>query len=286
MRKVPLKAVPSSYGNGQWQNDKYMLSSGGTQPISATIGWAGGTPDPAGSDILHLNLAEPDKLAFLEEGYLVTGIPPATTPPPPNPIQDGTTILKIIDGAAGTVQLSKTLVAPSTACAFQFTRPIDDYASEAMIKLWYSWAQYYLAHWKDNTPSAPTAPTPITGSIDANTATLSFSDPHPELVKGMAVKGPGLNDAQTEVGIHQGDAVILKIASDQKSVILSQVANIPSTNATFIFEPPKALLWTPTAATDPGYPLIGDQFDFSKDPKWPGTIPTSSPSRSTWSWPP
>ena len=29
----PLKAVPSSYGNGQWQNDKYMLSSGGTQPI-------------------------------------------------------------------------------------------------------------------------------------------------------------------------------------------------------------------------------------------------------------
>ena len=262
----PLKAVPSSYGNGQWQNDKYMLSSGGTQPISATIGWAGGTPDPAGSDILHLDLAEPDKLAFLEEGYLVTGIPPATTPPPPNPIQDGTTILKIIDRAAGTVQLSKTLVAPSTACAFQFTRPIDDYASEAMIKLWYSWAQYYLAHWKDNTPSAPTAPTPITGSIDANTATLSFSDPHPELVKGMAVKGPGLNDAQTEVGIHQGDAVILKIASDQKSVILSQVANIPSANATFIFEPPEALLWTPTAATDPGYPLIGDQFDFSKDP--------------------
>jgi hypothetical protein len=35
----PLKAVPSSYGNGQWQNDKYMLSSGGTGPISATIGW-------------------------------------------------------------------------------------------------------------------------------------------------------------------------------------------------------------------------------------------------------
>jgi hypothetical protein len=72
----PLKAVPSSYGNGQWQNDKYMLSSGGTKPISATIGWAGGTPDQPGSDILHLNLAESDKIAFLEEGYIVTGVPP------------------------------------------------------------------------------------------------------------------------------------------------------------------------------------------------------------------
>jgi hypothetical protein len=37
----PIKGVPSSYGNGHWQNDKYMLSSGGTAPISATIGWAG-----------------------------------------------------------------------------------------------------------------------------------------------------------------------------------------------------------------------------------------------------
>ena len=45
----PLKAVPSSYGDGKWQNDKYMLSSGGTEPIKASIGWAGGTPDPPGS---------------------------------------------------------------------------------------------------------------------------------------------------------------------------------------------------------------------------------------------
>ena len=76
----PIKAVPSSYGNGQWQNDKYMLSSGGTEPISATIGWAGGTPDSAGSKILHLNLAEPDKIAFLQKGYLVEGRPPASPP--------------------------------------------------------------------------------------------------------------------------------------------------------------------------------------------------------------
>jgi hypothetical protein len=260
----PIKAVPSSYGNGQWQNDKYMLSSGGTGPISATIGWAGGTPDLPGSTILHLNLAEPEKIAFLHNGYLVQGVPPAS-PPTPNPIQDGTTVLDV-DKTAGTVTLSKPLVASSESCAFTFTRPVDDYASDAMIKLWYSWAQYYLTHWKDKTPSAPTAPTAILGSIDAMTATLTFNEAHPELVKGMAVTGPGLDNAKTEVGRHQGDAVILTIASDKKSVILSQVVATASTNATFGFLPPQSLLWTPTAEGDPGYPLIGDQFQFSGEP--------------------
>jgi hypothetical protein len=262
----PIKAVPSSYGNGQWQNDKYMLSSGGTAPISATIGWAGGAPDLPGSTILHLNLAETDKIAFLHNGYLVQGRPPLS-PPLPNPIQDGTTVLDV-DKTAGKVTLSKPLVASSESCAFTFTRPVDDYASDAMIKLWYSWAQYYLTHWKDKTPSAPTAPTAILGSIDAMTATLTFKEAHPELVKGMAVTGPGLDNAMTEVGLHQGDAVILEIASDKKSVILSQVVNTASTNATFTFLPPKSMLWTPTAKGDPGYPLIGDQFQFSGEPAW------------------
>ncbi|MBV9875525.1 MAG: hypothetical protein JO025_12405 [Verrucomicrobia bacterium] len=261
----PLKGVPSSYGNGEWQTSKYMLSSGGTAPISATIGWAGGTPDPAGSTILHLNLAEAEKIAFLHKNDLVQGRPPEK-PPQPNPIEDGTTVTEV-DKAAGTVTLSKPLVASSEACAFQFTRPVNDYASDAMIKLWYSWAEYYLMHWKDKTPSAPTDPTMILGSIDAMTATLTFNEAHPELVEGMAVKGPGLDDAMTEVDRHQGDAVILEIASNKKSVILSQVVATASKNARFTFLPPKSLLWTPTANGDPGYPLIGDQFQFSsKEP--------------------
>jgi hypothetical protein len=260
----PLKAVPSSYGNGQWQNDKYMLSSGGTAPISATIGWAGGTPDQAKSTILHLNLAEPAKIAFLQKDYLVQGRPP---PKVPNPIQDGTTVTHV-DQTKGTVTLSKPLVASSKSVAFTFTRPVDDYASDAMIRLWYSWAQYYLRHWKDKTPSAPTVPTRIAGSIKVMTATLIFNGAHPELVKGMAVTGPGLDNAMTEVDRHQGDAVILKIASDKKSVILSQVVNTASTNATFTFLPPKSLLWTPTAKIHPGYPLIGDRFQFSGEPAW------------------
>jgi hypothetical protein len=262
----PLKAVPSSYGNGEWQNDKYMLSSGGIAPISATIGWAGGTPDQPGSTTLHLNLAEPHKIAFVAKGYLVVGRPPES-PKLPNPIQDGTTVTDV-DKTAGTVTLSKPLLHPSESCAFTFIRPVHDYASEVMIKLWYSWAQYYLKHWKDKTPSAPTAPTAITGSIEMMTATMTFNEAHPELVQGMAVTGPGLDNAMTEKGRHQGDAVILHIASDKKSVILSQVVNTASTDATFTFLPPKSLLFTPTAKGDPGYPLIGDKFEFSGEPAW------------------
>ena len=50
----PIRNVVSSYITPEWQTNKFMLSSGGTQPRAATIGWAGGIPDPPGQDILHL----------------------------------------------------------------------------------------------------------------------------------------------------------------------------------------------------------------------------------------
>jgi hypothetical protein len=263
--------VVSSYSTGEWDTDKFMLSSGGAEPRAATIGWAGTPPDgdPPGQPILHLNLApsEREKIAFLQVGYLVKGVPP-DQPPTPNPIQEGTKILEIVDRATGTVKLSKNLVNPSKNCAFTFSRPVDDYVSDAMIRLWYSWAQYYLKHWNDGNPDAPTKETPIIGSLKANTGTLTFTQPHRELVKGMAVKGPGLDDAQTEKGVHQGDALILEIAGDQRSVILSQLANKTSENAEFKVRPPQSLLYTPAKEADPGFPLIGNKFVFGNVPPW------------------
>ena len=87
----------------------------------------------------------------------------------------------------------------------------------------------------------------------------------------MAVTGPGLDDAETEEGRHQGDALILQITTDKKSVVLSQVANQSSTSGRFTVRPPQSLLWTPTKDGDPGYPLIGDKFKFSDEP--PGHNP-------------
>src|SRR5262249_25483321 len=99
---------------------------------------------------------------------------------------------------------------------------------------------------------------------------------HDELVEGMAVTGPGLDDAETEKGLHQGDAVILQITTDHKTVILSQVANKTSKPGTFTFRPPQSfcpegvksgcLLWAPIKEGDTGFPLIGDEFKFSNEP--------------------
>ena len=55
--------------------------------------------------------------------------------------------------------------------------------------------------------------------------------------------------------------MILQITTDKKTVILSQVANKTSKDASFTFRPPQALLWTPTKEGDAGYPLIGKKFE-------------------------
>jgi hypothetical protein len=253
----PMKGLGD---RSSYDNEKYLLSSGGTEKIAETIASSGDQSGLANNQI-RLSPSEPQsKIDFVKIGNLAT-------PNPAGAIPAGTTVTAV-DATTRVVTLSQALASTIVGSSVTFTRPKHDYAAEAMIKLWYSWAQYYLAHWKDHTPTAPTSATPITASNKAATATLTFNEAHPELVKGMSVTGPGLDNAQTEVGVHQGDAVILQIASDQKSVTLSQVMIPSSTNQPFSFSPPKALLWTPSAASDPGYPLIGDQFVFSNEPAW------------------
>lgn len=263
----PLYNTLTSYQDpDDWRSFKYMLSSGGTGPIFANVGGSA-TADAAGSTVLHLNRdGYPEQFAFIQPGFGVEGHPPED-PPTPNPIQAGTKVLSV-NAADGTVTLNKPLVASSANCSFTFSRPASDYAVEAMIRLWYSWASYYRQHWRELNPAAPNAPVSITASISLHTATLTFNEPHPELVEGMAVTGPALDDVQTEVGKHQGNAVILEISSDKKSVILSQVADRNSVNETYQFHPPQELLWTPKSEADPGYPLF--ELDFSQDtlPAW------------------
>ena len=256
----PLRDARSSYNN-----DVYKLSSGGTDKIAETIASSGDQSNLENNQV-RLAPSEPQaKIDFVQADQIATANPPGA-------IANGTTVTAI-DPGTRVVTLSKPLVRNIVGSSITFTRPVADYAGDAMIKLWYSWAQYYLAHWKDKRPSAPTTQTAIPGcSIEKNLATLTFNEKHPELVEGMAVKGPGLDDAMTEKGKHRGNAVILKIASDKKSVILSQVVNETLQNATFTVHPPQpfcaegeesnCLLW----ASKVKGPLIGDQFNFSNEP--------------------
>src|SRR5262249_12649834 len=146
-----------------WQLNKYMLSSGGTDPVFANLG-AEGVQDPD-TKILTLSASEPqDKMNFVKKDFIVMAHPPGSNT---NPIKKDTTV-QSVDYVNRKVTLSQAMVASAVGCTFDFVRPKDDYVASAMIRLWYSWAQYYLKHWKDNTPSAPTAPKQIAGSITAN----------------------------------------------------------------------------------------------------------------------
>lgn len=263
----PLLGVRYSYNAGGWDSDKYMLSSGGTEAVFVGIGFAGTDsngkdPNPAGSTTIQLAQGTPqDQINFVEPGFIVTDSNPKGSVVP-----NGTTV-KSVDSSNKKVTLSEATTGGGNARTLLFTRPTHDYAAEAMIRLWFSWAQYYLAHWKDKNPSAPTAPKQIDGKIGAQMATLFFQQPHPELVEGMMVTGPGLNNTVGESGPHQGKAVILKISSDRKSVILSQVANATSSGS-YTFSPPQEILWTPKKEGDPGFPLFGDKFQFANLPEY------------------
>ncbi len=265
----PLKATPSSYGDGTWQNDKYMLTSGGADPISTTIGWSGTKSAQVGDYVVTLDFNDKEsatKMAFIKKGYAVEGRPPEPNGvADPNPISPGTLVDEVYPDKFA-VKLTQPLIYKSEASAFRFIRPTSDYASEAMIKLWFSWADYYIKNYTKKKLNALTSQTSVDGTIQPGTATLVFEEPQKNLVPGMAVKGDGLDDAETEVGKHTGDAVILKISSDEKSVILSQIASkTGGAKASYTILPPQELHWKPKPG-EPGDPLI--TFNFTKIDEW------------------
>lgn len=93
----PILGVRSSYNDGvNWQTDKYMLSSGGTDPVKVSIGNSI-TVNDAGSTTLNINEVDPEikqKFAAIKVGDIVKGNP-APEKPAPNPIQDGTTVTAV-----------------------------------------------------------------------------------------------------------------------------------------------------------------------------------------------
>src|SRR5262249_22521119 len=91
---------------------------------------------------------------------------------------------------------------------YNFTPPVKDYAGGRIAGLWYSWAKYYA----DNVPSTPM--NNVSGTISAGNI-LTLDQPAPGLVPGMTVTGKGV----------PAGCVILAIASDQKTITLSEVVN-------------------------------------------------------------
>ncbi|MBX3734199.1 MAG: hypothetical protein KF791_16610 [Verrucomicrobiae bacterium] len=252
----PLAGALSSY---DVLNNHFMLSSGGTAPIRVNIGGQGTV---ATGNVLTLSPNEDvSKVLQIQPGFAVIGHPPAGQQ---NPIQPGTTVTQVLHVSTGpgdpsTVGLSLPLVASQGGCNFDFVRPVSDYASSAMIRTWYSWAEYYRAQTRD-VPAQT-----LTGGVGTDQATLSFASPVSGLVEGMQVTGPGLDRA--DPGRDQGGVIVLAIAPDRQSVILSQLArtNHPLSEARqYTFIPPQVLPDTPTHLFS---------FDFTNDPVEPSRVP-------------
>jgi hypothetical protein len=253
----PLAGANSTY---DLQNNRFMLSSGGNGPIKVTIGGEGLA---SSGNVLSLTPnVDVALVQTLTPGFTVVGYPPAGAS---NPITPGTKITRILHVSTGPgdvsrVELDQPLIASQNGCTFDFFRPVTDYASEAMIRLWFSWASHYLAL-TQNTPSQT-----VVGAVATNEATLRFAAPVTGLVEGMQVTGPGLdnpNPAQEKGGV-----TILSIASDQRSVILSQLsreAHSLAEGRTYTFLKPQPLPATPTGL----YTL-----DFTADPMEPARLPS------------
>lgn len=252
----PLAGALSSY---DVTNNHFMLSSGGTGKIRVNIGGEGTANS---GRILSLSPNEDvSKVKFLQKGFTVEGHAPAGAD---NPIQPDTVITDIVHISTGPgdrsqVQLSKPLIATQNGCNFDFSRPVNDYVSADLIKLWYSWVDHYLDATK-NTPSQS-----IVGAVINNKARIFFTAPQTGLIEGMQVTGPGLPDPNP--ARERGGVVILAIADDKKSVTLSQLSDEThpiSEQRVYKFVKPQPLPSTPANVFN---------FDFSKDPVNPARDP-------------
>lgn len=252
----PLAGALSSY---DVLNNHFMLSSGGTAPIRVNIGGQG---TASTGTVLTLSPLGPlSNVLALQPGDTVIGYAP---PGQANPIQPGTILTGILHVSTGpsdpsTVQLSLPLVASQDGCNFDFVRPVTDYASDAMIRLWYSWVELYRA------ANASISSLTVPGAVSKDGATLSFATSVQGLVPGMQVTGPGLDAPNPS--LDQGGVILLAIAPDQQSVTLSQLARSdhPLTEgAQYTFLPPQILPNTPSNLY---------AFNFSSDPVEPSRNP-------------
>jgi hypothetical protein len=172
-------------------NNQYLLSSGGTGRIEADIS---AVPAKEGSTILPIMLNSGpngvEQLATLKDGLASSGTMDVTCNVS-GVIPAGTKLVSYTmnkDGLTGTVTLSQaTYPNPNnTSYVVNFTRPLTDYVTSALLNLWYSWAQYYID--KNQVANQTYA-----GSLTSDRV-LTFTNPvaAKTLVPGMQVSGNGI----------------------------------------------------------------------------------------------
>jgi hypothetical protein len=254
----------------------YLLTSGGTTPIqvaAAGLGWSRGTTLYLLADTLSLQQNLQNQL---QKDMVVTkgNIPVGTNVTVQSINQDtnGKFVFTDFDPGDGVsrkvLQVTLDTSIPDSGTmvnTWTFTRPTTDYASAALIKLWYTWANYYVTLTKDvmDQPdqSGKTIPDPRPGKENNINNVIQLDTANPNLVPGMLVKGDGL--------FPPGVTTILSIDSDNRTIHLSQKIALNITGKWSFFKPtmtspaiaafdPANLLtpFTPADSQVPGVPHV------------------------------
>jgi hypothetical protein len=242
---TPLADKSSSY---DILANLYLLSSGGTG-FKAVAGGIAAYSDGSSKFYLRANADDKPKLEqALQRGMVIANSESGAPDIPP-----GTTIKTIGENDKGFVYstfngqpvlevgLSSSIATSGTrAFGYTATRQRADYATTALVNLWYTWAKYYVDH--VNSKPAPDLPgkslSTDAGKLDNVIKLTNVSKGVLDGLKpGMLVTGNDKSGIRPLRADGTGATTILSIDSDG-TIHLSQTVGLSTDGATYSFAAP------------------------------------------------
>jgi hypothetical protein len=231
---TPLGDVSSNY---DVLANAYMLTSGGTDAkkvLGAGSAFSNGTKSlfivantPALRNILRTQLQQGMVVELPDGGPNAPVVPAGTVieriGPADNPGFRFSDYTPPGGGATRVLEIGLSNVIPASGKAsysYTLTRPVTDYLSNALVNLWYTWANHYVTHLPAGAQSqsnlagraVPDAAKPAAFN---NVIRLDAANTH--LVPGMVVTGAGISTNPVD-----GATSIVAIDADHRTIHLSQ----------------------------------------------------------------
>ncbi|MFO0810254.1 MAG: hypothetical protein U0746_16655 [Gemmataceae bacterium] len=248
---TPLADKPSSY---DILSNLYTLSSGGTTPIKVIN--AGGSFSNGTTTLYILANSSALQAALRYSLQPGMGVALAGGQPTGPTVPAGTTIKSIGPvGNAGfnftqydpgngipvtVLEVQLTSAVPSSGVnsfAFNFNRVPADYATTALINLWYTWADYYVRRVvSTDQPNVPGQS--LTTDATKPDSVIRLNSPVTGLQPGMLVTGSAGSGILARRSDGTGVTTIESIDSDGVTIHLSQSVGVSAAGSTYSFAKP------------------------------------------------
>lgn len=240
----PLGDVSSSF---DVLANAYMLTSGGTdakQVLGAGAAFSNGTKSlyivantPGLQNILKTQLQKGMVVKLPNGGPGAPVVPPGTVVerigPVGNPGFHFTDFTPTQGGKTTVLEIAlNNVIATSAKNVFSYTltRPVTDYVTNALVNLWYTWANYYVTHLPataQNQNGLAGQALPDAAKPTAVNNVIRLNAPNTHLVPGMVVTGSA--NAGISTNPVDGHTTIVAIDSDNRTIHLSQGVKVGAT---------------------------------------------------------